>query len=591
MKKMKKKIKGRSKKKAMIKKPDPEANNDEIIDRKNRIARQMAFENALPKGNLIPTTVSYESHGYALFLWEQDSPLGWDAFIYFISELSDDIKKRIVVIFINETQKVTVKLDTFFLPYYFANKISIKGYLGAFDVTLIFAEKGIEEIALAPAVINRKAFDLILDFTQKGVHSAELPPLGYFKLIAENELETAKEALTDFIGIFDKPKFFQLDNDICAHYYSGHDGCSRCIDSCASDAIEVIQNQISINPFLCQGQGSCVAACPTEAIRYDLPDAISTQDYIKQLIDKYYEKGGSGPVILFYASASKQALQKSSLPSQVLAIELEELASVGLDSWFYSLSYGAKQILLFDGALHQKTRKTLDKELADAHSLLQALDLKTERISYFSSIDEPFSDFIQITKSPAFIKGTNIQGTKRERLASALDLLAKQRGRSISAGNLSPITPMSSSSPYGSISINTSDCTLCLSCVAACPTDALKAVETHPGITFYEQACVQCGLCEQSCPESVIELHPGYNWDKEKRQGQVLLHEEAAAKCISCGKAYAPISMINMLIKRLEGHSHYQEDAIKRLSMCEDCRVRDMVQDVMILHPEKQLKL
>ncbi len=582
---MKKKLKGRAKKKAMTKKPELKADASGIIDKTNLVARKIAFENALPKGNLIPATVSYESHGYALFLWEQDAPLTWDIFTLFINKLSENIKKRIVVLFLNPTA-ITAKLDVLSLPYYFTNKITINGFLGAFDVKLSLVDMGPEEIAFAPVAINRQAFDIIFDFTKKGVHTAQLSPLGYYKLNRENELESAKEALTDLIGIFDKPKFFQLDNDKCAHYYSGHDGCTRCIDTCASDAIQVIKNQISIDPFLCQGQGSCVAACPTEAIRYDLPDAISTQDYIKQILDSYYEKGGVSAVVLFYAAASKKNVKKLSLPSQVLLIELEELASIGLDAWFCSLAYGAKQILLFDDELHQKTRKTLDKELADAHCLLQALGLEIERISFFTSISKPFFDLEPVIKSPFLIKGS-----KRERLADALDLLAKQKGHSIQVGDLDTVTPLPSSSPYGAISIKTTDCTLCLSCVSACPTDAIKAIETHPGMTFHEQACVQCGLCQQSCPESVIELHPGYNWDKEKRQGRTLLHEEAAAKCICCGKPYAPISMVNMLIKRLEGHSHYQEEAIKRLSMCEDCRVRDIVQDTMILHPEKQLKL
>ncbi len=52
-------------------------------------------------------------------------------------------------------------------------------------------------------------------------------------------------------------------------------------------------------------------------------------------------------------------------------------------------------------------------------------------------------------------------------------------------------------------------CTLCLSCVSAsCPTGALSDNPDRPMLRFTEDACVQCGLCEKTCPENVITLKP-----------------------------------------------------------------------------------
>jgi ferredoxin len=45
-----------------------------------------------------------------------------------------------------------------------------------------------------------------------------------------------------------------------------------------------------------------------------------------------------------------------------------------------------------------------------------------------------------------------------------------------------------------------SGCTLCLSCVSACPTGALLDDPDRPALKFVEDACVQCGLCKATCP-------------------------------------------------------------------------------------------
>ncbi len=38
--------------------------------------------------------------------------------------------------------------------------------------------------------------------------------------------------------------------------------------------------------------------------------------------------------------------------------------------------------------------------------------------------------------------------------------------------------------------------------------------------------------------------------------------------------------MVKMLTEKLQGHSHFQGDAIRRISMCEDCRVRDIFEQM-----------
>ncbi len=183
-----------------------------------------------------------------------------------------------------------------------------------------------------------------------------------------------------------------------------------------------------------------------------------------------------------------------------------------------------------------------------------------------------------------------LEGSKRERLFQALDALAEQPSRVSPTLTQLPSTQLPNSAPYGSVSCESKDCTLCMGCVAVCPTRALHHDGDSPSLNFIEQDCIQCGMCEKACPENALTLNPRFNWDKEARQSVQTLHQEKAAECIRCHKPFAPQSMITMLQDKLRGHSQFSnEQAINRIAMCEDCRVIDVFES-MAEDPTEQLK-
>ncbi|WP_337164998.1 4Fe-4S dicluster domain-containing protein, partial [Vibrio fluvialis] len=177
-----------------------------------------------------------------------------------------------------------------------------------------------------------------------------------------------------------------------------------------------------------------------------------------------------------------------------------------------------------------------------------------------------------------------LEGKKRDRLYVALDALATARGTEPG------VQPLVATAPYGAIECSTSDCTLCMSCVAVCPTRALHHEGDSPSLKFIEQDCVQCGLCVKACPEKALTAVQQLNWNAAQRQSVVTLHQEEPAKCLRCHKPFAPQSMITMLQNKLRGHSHFSDQAsLDRIAMCEDCRVVDVFES-MASDPEKQLR-
>ena len=129
-------------------------------------------------------------------------------------------------------------------------------------------------------------------------------------------------------------------------------------------------------------------------------------------------------------------------------------------------------------------------------------------------------------------------------------------------------------SPYGRIEVDVAGCTLCLSCVGACPVAALSDHPERPQLSFTESACVQCGVCVATCPEKVIQLEPRYNFSPAAMSPEVVKGEEPF-HCVSCGKPFGTKSTMERVLSRLKGkHAMFQTEAQLRLiQMCDTCRI------------------
>src|ERR1700728_1910705 len=154
-----------------------------------------------------------------------------------------------------------------------------KGHLGAFTITVDdFAtaapsSRGILTFGLAKdgAVSH---CDIILDLSgDPPLFSAHELRDGYIRVDPRHAggiLPAVSKALA-LTGVFDKPRYIDFDNDICAHARSRIVGCRRCIDLCPAGAISPAGDHVAVDPMVCAGCGQCAAVCPTGAAAYTLP--------------------------------------------------------------------------------------------------------------------------------------------------------------------------------------------------------------------------------------------------------------------------------------------------------------------------------
>lgn len=573
-------------------------------DRNGR-ARAYALQHTVRTDNLIPATVSYQSQGHLLLVGPEDRirraasllPQGIAPTLLVSEAVHDAGAPDLEAIF-----SATESLSSLTL-----REPSLKGYLGQFQLTglngqgervdlaaLCFAHQrlpqqggplqGFPQQAAAVGELPREPrFDLVADLGRVPLFTLERTPVGYLHLADDQALVEQLAELCALTGIFDKPRYFRLDPEACAFTARGVPGCSRCLDVCPTDALKPVNGRIQIDPHLCQGAGSCAVACPTGAIAYHQPDANTSGDYLFRLLSHYRAAGGEHPVLLIAGESEREQIEGKllALPEHWLPVWVEESASLGIESWFAALAYGASAVrILLSADTPASVRALLERELASAAVLLAGAGLSADRVA-IHSLDAMVhaSDHLgpQLFDKP-------LKGEKRETLFAAFDALWQAN-----EGSREPLV-VPHGAPYGSVELKESDCTLCMGCVAVCPTRALHAVGHTPGLNFIEQDCIQCGMCEKACPEQAIVLAPRLQPVPEARRAVQSLKMEEAACCIRCGKPFAPASMIRRIQQKLAGHSHFQNEAAARLLMCEDCRVKDVFA-ALAADPASQLKV
>ncbi|PXV57888.1 4Fe-4S dicluster domain-containing protein [Aeromonas veronii] len=552
----------------------------------NARARAYALQHTVKTDNLIPATVSYQSQGRLLLVGPEDRirraasllPAGVKPTLLVTEAVHDAEAVDLEAIF-----DATASLAALTL-----REPSLTGYLGQFQLTGLNGQG--ERVNLAAlcfpqqtVVGSEPRFDLVADLGRAPLFALERPPVGYLHLFDDQVLAERLAELCALTGIFDKPRYFRLDPEACAFTARGVPGCSRCLDVCPTDALKPINGRIQIDPHLCQGFGSCASACPTGAIAYHQPDANTSGDYLLRLLKHYREAGGDAPRLLIAGENEREWVEAelTRLPANWLPVWVEESASLGIESWFAALAYGASavRIALGDDA-PASVRALVERELASAAVLLAGAVLATDRIALFNpDAGEPVSGqpAVALLEKP-------LKGDKRENLFAAFDALWQAN-----EGRREPLA-VPHGAPYGSVELKESDCTLCMGCVAVCPSRALHAVGHTPGLNFIEQDCIQCGMCEKACPEQAIVLVPRLQPVPEARRAVQSLKAEEAACCIHCSKPFAPASMIRRIQQKLAGHSHFQNEAAQRLLMCEECRVKDVFA-ALAADPVSQLKV
>jgi ferredoxin len=423
-------------------------------------------------------------------------------------------------------------------------------------------------------VSRKDAFDLVLDLSREPLIRLHTLPQGYFAP-GDDPLEQALAAqqLAALVGEFEKPKFFQYREKICAHSRSGKQGCNACIDVCSSGAIQPDGDHIKVEPHLCAGCGGCATVCPSGAMTYTYPKVPDLGARLKTALATYRDAGGKDACIVFHDAAEGRstllayARKGKGLPGRVIPLECFHVASIGMDLMLGAMAYGASQVsILTTDKTAESYVAALKRQMGYAQTIVNALGYAGK---HFSLVENP-GDLWELTPAATVAKaaGFNLSSEKRTTLDFALDHLARHESKTIA---------LPAGAPFGALAVNKQTCTLCKACIGACPESALIDSTETPSLRFIERNCVQCGLCVNTCPENAITLVPRLLIGKQAKEA-VTLNEAEPFNCVRCAKPFGTRQMVENMLGKLGGHSMFA-GGTRRLQMCGDCRVVDMVEN------------
>jgi ferredoxin len=442
--------------------------------------------------------------------------------------------------------------------------ISIQGYLGNFQIEFIDSA----------GLLQKLKADMVLDLNNVALIKHEVPAPGYLHAnLEQSGLKNVELELLDMIGEFEKPKYFKYNPDICAHSSNGLTVCTNCIDACPTGAISSLLDKVEVDPYLCQGGGSCATVCPSGAMQYVFPSLSDSGNRLRKMLQIYYQSGGANATVLFHSEhhLPELILQQN---DSVLPVQVDEIASVGSELCLSAIAYGAQQVVLLDNdEVPMISRQKIKEQQECLQAILSGLNLDTLMVKLLPDIN-----LLETVSTAVPFKASEIAmpDNKRTAFYQALDHLYQQ------AEHCREMIELPAGAAFGTATIDESRCTLCMACVGACPGKALQDGSNHevPDIFFIESHCIQCGTCTQTCPEDAISISPRFIFDREKRNKPRVLNQDSPFACISCGKPFAPTSVIHKMTNSLTDHYMFKTSrARNRLKMCADCRVADIVQD------------
>jgi len=456
----------------------------------------------------------------------------------------------------------------------------VSGHLGEFSVTL----EGLARQGSAPAAGPAPArFDLILDFSEPALFAMRQPPQGYFRAPEDGSaLQSLLEEVAQAVGEFEKPRYFALRESLCAHSRSEVTGCSACIDVCSTRAIAPDGGHVKVDPHLCMGCGACATVCPSGAMSYQYPRVQDRGAQLKQLVAAYRGAGGTDACIVFHNGydgrelLARAAASGRGLPARALPLEAWHVASIGLDLLLPAIAYGASQVaILSAGSEDAEYLDALRAQMAIGEAILAGLGRPGRHFALVEARDAETlaRAFDALAPAPAISTPATflLSGDKRTSIEFAVEHLA-----ALAPAPVAEIA-LPEGAPYGEVRVDRAKCTLCMSCVGACPESALMDGVDQPLLKFVERNCVQCGLCEATCPEGAIALSPRLLLGAPAREARSL-NEAEPFRCVRCDKPFGTKQMIEAMVGRLGGHSMFtRPEALARLRMCADCRVIDMM--------------
>ena len=330
------------------------------------------------------------------------------------------------------------------------------------------------------------------------------------------------------------------------------------------------------------GCGDCATTCPTGALRFAYPGVADIGTRLRKLLSVYREAGGKDAALLFHNGTSGRALIArlarigKGLPARVLPLEVHSVATIGIDVVLGAIAYGASQVFaLLDDAGADEHGALLDQQARIADAILNGLGfggthwqaMRAEEPAALQAALWSSQPAATVAEAATF----HLSNRKRETLDFAIHHLVQQ----------APAQPeqiaLPAGSPFGTLAINASRCTLCKACIGACPSVGAAGYGGRAKAALHRAQLRAVRPVRDDMSRAGHQ--PGAAAAGDTR-GPPAGHADEAEPfhCVRCGTPFGTRQMIDVMTSRLSTHSMFAGTALRRIQMCADCRVIDMMQ-------------
>ncbi len=402
-----------------------------------------------------------------------------------------------------------------------------------------------------------------------GLHFPALFLLGNVKLDLPDNKDGIyrQEQLSDFFRSVFPVEINEVvchNNSICQ--YSGRldSGCTRCIDSCPSNALGRSEKGIRIDHHLCTNCGSCVAKCPTGAMQ--------NGHFRDETLLRYMERlqGGCGRDLIIGESDDLHKIWWAGMGNIKQPAFFLEYPSVRTLSFmhfllFFSRGFGRITVLQKTSLQADSTLQTqIDKANAIISSLFDIDGCVETALPEEYSSQEREEGWSHPIKTP-FQAGAF--KNRRILLTGILQHLIAISGKGFDCEE--------TATDFLNLTCDTKKCTQCLACINECKTRALRVKEEDYSLTYHAGLCVGCGICVTVCPEKVLCLSETGLIDERFFQVQ-LFAESEPARCKGCGKIFGSKKSLDRVLQILASREAINSE---HFQYCSECRVIQLFEE------------
>lgn len=359
---------------------------------------------------------------------------------------------------------------------------------------------------------------------------------------------------------FLKIRSIAIYQDRCVVVRNRNSTCTKCMDACLKDCIDVSNNEVKIDSDACMNCGCCVCVCPSNALIAIDPNSKKVRNDLADTAD---------PINSIGTIVCERKATKDNLDRRMFAI-LPCLGHVDEVLLIEAVAAGLDDIVLVDGDCPTcklgAASEYIDEAVANASSFLEASgsnaivtrsgrlpqefendrshvssrgdsrrNLAAQTADYMKNVASGFAkkaidERLGLNKEQSLHNRLGVGKNGRlpifepemnYRILDALEKISEDVDRydgveaSVDLDAPMLCGEVIRTRHFGSIMIDIEKCSGCGLCVMFCPTGALShAIYDEPEdperkyLEFQASSCIQCLLCEDVCLRKCLRIDP-----------------------------------------------------------------------------------